>query len=96
MTVLVAATSTYGSTRGIAEQIAECLRVAGQQVEAQPGQATDDLGGYDALVVGSAVFAGHGMAEATAFVRRHRAVLADRPHTRSGPPVRQQRCALPC
>jgi menaquinone-dependent protoporphyrinogen oxidase len=28
---------------------------------------------------GSAVFAGHWMAEATAFVRRHRALLADRP-----------------
>jgi menaquinone-dependent protoporphyrinogen oxidase len=96
MKVLVAYTSTYGSTRAIAERIAECLRVAGQQVEARPGQAIDDLGGYDALVVGSAVLAGHWMAEATAFVRRHRAVLADRPHTSSGPPVRQQRCALHC
>jgi menaquinone-dependent protoporphyrinogen oxidase len=42
-------------------------------------QAIDDLGGYDAVVVGSAVFGGHWMAEATAFVRRHRVVLADRP-----------------
>jgi hypothetical protein len=34
---------------------------------------------YDAFVVGSAVFAGHWMPEATEFARRHRAVLADRP-----------------
>ena len=79
MKVLVAYASKYGSTRSIAERIAECLRVAGQQGEARPVQAIDDLGGYDAFVVGSAVFASHWMAEATAFVRRHRAVLADRP-----------------
>ena len=42
-------------------------------------QGIHDLGGYDAVVVGSAVFAGHWMAEATEFVRRNRAVLADRP-----------------
>src|SRR5512133_996832 len=80
MKVLVAYASKYGSTRGIAERIAERLRVAGQQAEARPVQeGIDDLGGYDAFVIGSAVFAGHWMAEATAFVRRHRAVLADRP-----------------
>jgi menaquinone-dependent protoporphyrinogen oxidase len=80
MKVLVAYASRYGSTRGIAERIAQCLRVAGQQAEARPVQeGIDDLGGYDAFVVGSAVFAGHWMAEATGFVRRHRAVLASRP-----------------
>jgi menaquinone-dependent protoporphyrinogen oxidase len=79
MKVLVAYASRYGSTRGIAERIAGRLRAAGQQADARPVQAVDDLGGYDALVVGSAVFAGHWMAEATAFVQRHRAVLADRP-----------------
>jgi menaquinone-dependent protoporphyrinogen oxidase len=52
--------------------------VAGQLVETRPVQTIDDLGGYDALVVGSAVLAGHWMAGATAFVRRQRAVLADR------------------
>jgi hypothetical protein len=36
--------------------------VAGQLVETRPVQTIDDLGGYDALVVGSAVLAGHWMA----------------------------------
>jgi menaquinone-dependent protoporphyrinogen oxidase len=79
MKVLVAYASKYGSTRGIAERIAQRLQAPGQQADARPVQAVDDLGGYDAVVVGSAVFAGHWMAEATGFVRRHRAVLADRP-----------------
>jgi menaquinone-dependent protoporphyrinogen oxidase len=75
MKVLVAYASKYGSTKGIAER----LRAAGQQADARPVQAIDDPGGYDAFVVGSAVFAGHWMAEATRFVRRHRAVLANWP-----------------
>jgi menaquinone-dependent protoporphyrinogen oxidase len=79
MKILVAYASKYGSTKGIAERIAERLRVAGQQAEARPVQAIDNLGGYDAVVVGSAVFADHWMAEATQFVGRHRAALADRP-----------------
>jgi menaquinone-dependent protoporphyrinogen oxidase len=79
MKVLVAYASKYGSTRGIAERIAEHLQAAGQQADVRPVQDIHDLGGYDAVVVGSAVFAGHWMAEATEFVRRNRAVLADRP-----------------
>jgi menaquinone-dependent protoporphyrinogen oxidase len=79
MKILVAYASKYGSTRGIAERIAEQLRAAGQPADARPVQDIDDLAAYDAFVVGSAVFAGHWMSEATEFVRRHRAVLADRP-----------------
>jgi menaquinone-dependent protoporphyrinogen oxidase len=49
------------------------------QAEARPVEAAGDLDGSDAFVVGSAVFAGHWMEEATEFVRRNRAVLARRP-----------------
>jgi menaquinone-dependent protoporphyrinogen oxidase len=79
MNVLVAYASRFGSTRGIAECIAERLRQEGTPAEARPVEAAGDLGGYDAFVVGSAVFAGHWMEEATEFVRRNRAVLASRP-----------------
>ena len=79
MNVLVAYASRFGSTRGIAECIAEKLRQEGTPAEACPVEAAGDLGGYDAFVVGSAVFAGHWMEEATEFVRRNRAVLAGRP-----------------
>jgi menaquinone-dependent protoporphyrinogen oxidase len=79
MNVLVAYASRFGSTRGIAECIAEKLQQQGTPVEARPVEAAGDLGGYDAVVVGSAVFAGHWMEEASEFVRRNRAVLAGRP-----------------
>jgi hypothetical protein len=75
MNVLVAYASRFGSTSDIAECIAEKLRQQGTPADARPVEAAVDLDGYDAFVVGSAVFAGHWMEEATEFVRRHRAVL---------------------
>ncbi len=41
--------------------------------------AVDHLAGYDAFVVGSAVYAAHWQKEAAAFVQRNRTVLATRP-----------------
>jgi len=52
---------------------------AGQEAEARrPVEAVGDLTGYDAFVVGSAVYAGHWQKEASAFVQRNRTVLASR------------------
>src|SRR5215218_6764543 len=79
MNVLVAYASKYGSTREIAERIAEQLQQQGMQAQARPVQDLDDLVDYDAFVIGSAVFAGHWMPEATEFVRNNRALLAHGP-----------------
>jgi menaquinone-dependent protoporphyrinogen oxidase len=79
MNVLVAYASKYGSTREIAERIAEQLRREELQAQVRPVHDLDDLVDYDAFVVGSAVFAGHWMPEAMDFVRRHRALLAHGP-----------------
>ena len=79
MNMLVAYGSKHGATKGIAERIAERLRAEGQQAAAQPVEAVDDLNGYDAFVIGSAVYAGRWTQEAVQFVRRHRAILASRP-----------------
>lgn len=79
MYVLVAYASKYGSTREIAERIAEQLRREELQAKVRPVQELDDLVDYDAFVVGSAVFAGHWMPEAMDFVRRNRALLAHGP-----------------
>jgi menaquinone-dependent protoporphyrinogen oxidase len=77
--ILVAYASKHGATRAIAERIADRLRAAGQQAEARPVRAAGELAGYDAVVVGSATYAGHWLKEAAEFVRRNRAVLATRP-----------------
>ena len=63
----------------IAERIAEQLRSAGHSAEARSVKAAGDLAGYEAFVIGSAVYFGHWLKEAAEFVRRNRAVLVDRP-----------------
>lgn len=79
MNVIVVYASKYGSTKEIAEFIAEKLREHGMQTEARSVDAAPDPGDYDAVVVGSAVYMGHWMKEAAEFVRRDRTVLAGRP-----------------
>ncbi len=79
MKILVAYATRYGSTREIAERIAETLRARGHEAEARPVKAAGDPSGYDAFVVGSAVYFGSWLKEATQFVRRNQALLAGRP-----------------
>ena len=79
MPTLVVYASKHDATQGIAERIAAKLGESGQQAEARPAAAVDDLSGYDAFVVGSAVYAARWQKEASAFVQRNRAVLASRP-----------------
>jgi len=79
MTVLVAYASKHGSTQGIAERIAEKLRQLGKQAEARLMDAVTDLGSYEAFVIGSAVYYGSWLKEATEWVHRHQAVLASHP-----------------
>ncbi len=78
MRILVADASKYGATKGIAERIGETLRVAGHEAEVRPAKLAGELIGYDALVVGSAVYFGRWMKEASGFVRRKQLILAHR------------------
>ncbi len=79
MRVLVAHASKCGSTREIAEFIADKLRALGVEAEAQSVQEVAGLTDFDAILVGSAVYMGHWMPEAADFVRRNAGVLLDRP-----------------
>jgi menaquinone-dependent protoporphyrinogen IX oxidase len=79
MPVLVAHATKHGSTRGIAERIAERLCAAGLTAEALPVAGVRDFRGYDAVVLGSAIYMFHWLGEARSFARRHRADLAARP-----------------
>ena len=75
MTVLVAYASKHGSTQGIAEQ----LRQLGKQAEARPLDEVSELGSYEAFVIGSAIYYGSWLKEATEWVHHHQAVLAGHP-----------------
>jgi menaquinone-dependent protoporphyrinogen oxidase len=79
MTVLVAYATRHGSTAGIADRIANDLRAAGLSVDARSVDEVDDVGSYDAFVIGSAAYMFHWLKPARRFVKRHRAVLAERP-----------------
>lgn len=79
MKVLVAYATKYGSTKGIAEFIADKLRQAEMQAEARHVGEVRNPGDYNAFVIGSAIYMFHWLKEAKEFVMRNRAILANRP-----------------
>ena len=62
--VLVAAASKHGATGEIAAHIAETLRGRGCDVTVVDPAGIDAVDGYDAIVLGSAVYGGHWLADA--------------------------------
>lgn len=78
MKVLVAYASRHGSTAGIAERVAERIREDGLDAEALPVSDVQDVGQYEAVVLGSAAYMVHWLKEATAFAKRHRRDLQDK------------------
>jgi menaquinone-dependent protoporphyrinogen oxidase len=79
MKVLVTAASKHGSNAEIAEVIAERLRTHALTVECTPPETVHRLDDYDAVILGSAIYMGHWMKPATAFVKRHAVELQQRP-----------------
>jgi menaquinone-dependent protoporphyrinogen oxidase len=79
MTVLVAAASKQGATREIAEAIAEALSKRGLEVIVEAPDSVGDVRGYDAFVIGSAVYMGHWLEPATDLVGRLGAAMSDHP-----------------
>lgn len=79
MKVLVAVASRHGATAEIGETIAGILRDAGHEVVVESPQAVAALDGFDAVILGSAVYAGRWIDDARRFAERHQAGLRDRP-----------------
>jgi menaquinone-dependent protoporphyrinogen oxidase len=77
--VLVAYATRHGSTRGIAERIADRLRARGLEAECRPASEVRDAPAYDAFVVGGAAYMFRWLGDATSFVEKNRAALAARP-----------------
>jgi menaquinone-dependent protoporphyrinogen oxidase len=77
--VLVAYASRHGSTEGIAHHLATTLRAMDVDATAFPISDIKDADGYDGYVLGSAVYAGHWLHDATAFVHENRNVLRRHP-----------------
>ncbi len=77
--VLVADATKRGSTAEVAEAVAATLREKGLEVEAQPAAKVDDLGAYDGVVLGGALYIGRWHSDARRFLDRHRKALAALP-----------------
>jgi menaquinone-dependent protoporphyrinogen oxidase len=79
MRVLVASATRHGATGEIAEAIASTLTARGVNAESRRVEDVADLGGYDAVVLGSAVYIGKWLEPARQFAADHAAELAMRP-----------------
>lgn len=72
MKVLVSAASKHGSTTEVAATVAAALTAAGFEAFVLPPSEVTSLEGFDAAVVGSAVYVGRWMEPARDLLERHR------------------------
>lgn len=81
MRILVTVASRHGSTAEIAAELAKALRLAlpGTAVDDRPMARVGNLDGYDAVVLGSAVYLGRWLAEARSWVAVQAVALRRRP-----------------
>lgn len=79
MRVLVSAASRHGSTAEMAAEIASVLAEAGIDAVVMPPDDVHSLDGWDAAVIGSAVYVGHWLAPARDLVERLAGELVERP-----------------
>jgi menaquinone-dependent protoporphyrinogen oxidase len=77
--VLVAYATKYGATAEIAEKIGHVVRQAGLRTDVLSTDRVSDLTPYNAVVLGSAVYAGQWRKEATTFLEANQKKLAERP-----------------
>jgi len=79
MTVLVAAASKHGATREIAARIGARLTERGIDVDVKNLEQVEELGGYDAFVIGSGIYLGNWLKQARRFLDAHAAEFGERP-----------------
>jgi menaquinone-dependent protoporphyrinogen oxidase len=77
--VLVTAASRHGATHEIGAAIADGLRSRSVDAHFRPAEELGSLDGYDAFVIGSAVYVGHWLDPAKDLVAEHAAALAGAP-----------------
>jgi menaquinone-dependent protoporphyrinogen oxidase len=80
MNVIIVVASKHGSTRSIAETVGDELRNRGLNVSIADADGSDvSLDGYDAALIGSAVYVGRWMKDARTFLEANREALRKMP-----------------
>jgi menaquinone-dependent protoporphyrinogen oxidase len=74
--VLVAFASKYGATKEIAEKVGQVLQEAGFAAVVLPVDKVNDIGPYQAVVLGSAVYIGGWRKQAARFLQANEKALA--------------------
>jgi menaquinone-dependent protoporphyrinogen oxidase len=74
--VLIAYATRHGATKEIAETVRDTLVGRGLRAVATPVQDVGGLGGFDAVILGSAVYMGRWMKGARAFAEEQHEVLS--------------------
>lgn len=77
--ILVTHASKYGATAEIADNIGEVLRQSGLTVEVKEAKGIKDLSPYNAVVLGSAVYMGRWLKQASKFLKANRKALSAMP-----------------
>ena len=76
MRVLVAACSSFGAAGEIVDEVGRTLEERGFNVRVASLDDVTDVSGFDAFVLGSAVYVGHWLGPARTFVEEHASELA--------------------
>jgi len=79
MRALVVAASRHEATWEIAEAIGRALEREGLDAPVRRAEDVEDVAGYDAVIVGSAIYAGRWLQPAIRFVRANAAALQELP-----------------
>lgn len=79
MRILVSAASKHGATTEIARTIANVLDSAGIETDVRRPEDVGSVTQYDAIVLGSGVYAGHWLGPAKALAERESIGLSSRP-----------------
>lgn len=77
--VLIAYASVTGSTGEVAQAIGQVIESDNVAVQVAPVRDIDDLGGFDAVVLGSSIRAGKWLPEAFRFLEMHQEALSQAP-----------------
>jgi menaquinone-dependent protoporphyrinogen oxidase len=77
--ILVAYGTKHGSTREVADAVAETLQELGLDVDTLPAARVDDVSPYSGVVLGGAIYMGRWHPDAVEFLEQHRHVLATMP-----------------
>lgn len=77
--VLIAYSTKYGSTQGVAESIAEVLRGKYFTIDLLPAREVKDLDEYEAVILGTAMYAGQILADTRKFITRFDSKLKEIP-----------------